>query len=614
MRVYLTSLGKGGQLVNQLCGAWRELASRLEWSVPPAGNPFRTIAERSLMRIALTLLLPVLSAILLFWRLDGTLLWRDECSTANWARLMAESGDWLPRVFDGKQLIVQAPDAHDFNSRMLPAMQSWLQFYVAALAFKLLGVSTWVARLPFAMLGAVCLFVFYRLGVVLFGTGLRALLPPYLGLFSIYFLAAARQSRYYVLVVLAASLLLLEFCRYLRNPELAARRSFYLRIGFAGLLLYFSNYVSFVTMWASLGVFVLVMRDPRLTRGFLLLTAVMAAPLATEFWLFHAEFAASQLSPAPGSALEVYRHTVIDRGKDFWRMIPLVLLVPAAFHLFRRRARQLAFVAKLGMAVSIVVFSLTAYGFELLDMHAVSPSLFWLGAILFLSVPGTLLYCWGKFPNPGPWAQAALLAVLVMVISPVLTIAVGQAGTLHRHYYQLLPAVVLLGAVTTAGLERAANCKAAAAFFLGLVIWPNLNFNLNGFDQVVERQFFLDRSYNGPVVRYLRENVRPGDKVVFFRNFKGMTLYYYLPDMHWVGLLDSEDPRAGKFRGVIPEDQFDDYDGVDSYVVWDTRDRPRRLTEDFEEVWRYSYVHRRSWWDRTRPATRRTYRVYRRRT
>ena len=282
-------------------GAWRELASRLERSVPPAGSPFRTIEERPLMRIALTLLLPALSGVLLFWRLDGTLLWRDECSTANWARLMVESGYWLPRVFDGNQLIVQAPDAHDFNSQMLPAMQSWLQFYVAALAFKLLGVSTWAARLPFAILGAVCVFVFYRLGVVLFGTGLRRLLLPYLGLFSIYFLAAARQSRYYVLVVLAASLLLLEFCRYLRNPELAARRSFYLRICSAGLLLYFSNYVSFVTMWASLGVFVLAMRDPRLTRGFSLLTAVMAVPLAAEFWLFHAEFAASQMSSAPAS-------------------------------------------------------------------------------------------------------------------------------------------------------------------------------------------------------------------------------------------------------------------------------------------------------------------------
>ena len=95
----------------------------------------------------------------------------------------------------------------------------------------------------------------------------------------------------------------------------------------------------------------------------------------------------------------------------------------------------------------------------------------------------------------------------------------GQAGTLHRHYYQLLPAAVLLGAVATAGLERAANLK-AAAFFLGLLIWPNLNFNLNGFDQVVERQFFLDHSYNRPLVRYLRENARPGDKVVFFETSK----------------------------------------------------------------------------------------------
>ena len=45
----------------------------------------------------------------------------------------------------------------------------------------------------------------------------------------------------------------------------------------------------------------------------------------------------------------------------------------------------------------------------------------------------------------------------------------------------------------------------------------------------------------------------------------------YLPHIRWVGLLNSEEPRAGKFRGVIPEDQFDDYDGADWYVVWDTR-------------------------------------------
>ena len=129
------------------------------------------------MRAALIVLLVLLGAFLLFWRLDGALLWRDECSTANWARLMVEKGYWAPRVFDGSQLIVQAADGHDFNSGLTPAMQGWLQFYVAAAAFKLFGASTWTARLPFALVGAICLFVFYRLGVVLFGSGLRPFLP-----------------------------------------------------------------------------------------------------------------------------------------------------------------------------------------------------------------------------------------------------------------------------------------------------------------------------------------------------------------------------------------------------------------------------------------------------
>ena len=88
------------------------------------------------------------------YEVDSVPLWRDEATTANWGWLMAESGVWIPRVYDGDQLIVQAADGHDVNSHLLPAMQSWLQFYVSALAFRLLGVSTFSARFPFALIGA----------------------------------------------------------------------------------------------------------------------------------------------------------------------------------------------------------------------------------------------------------------------------------------------------------------------------------------------------------------------------------------------------------------------------------------------------------------------------
>ena len=221
-----------------------------------------------LMRNALVALLILLSAFLLFWRLDTIPLWRDETTTANWARLMAESDVWLPRVYDGKQLIVQAADGHDVNSHLLPAMQSWLQFYVSAVGFKVFGVSTWSARAPFALLGGMTLFVLYRIGVVLFGAGLRPLLLPYIGLLSIYFLYAARNCRYYVIILLAASLLLLEMCRYFRDPEHAASKGFYIRLGLYGALLYSSNYLGFAGMWLSLGVFALIEGDRRFLRNF----------------------------------------------------------------------------------------------------------------------------------------------------------------------------------------------------------------------------------------------------------------------------------------------------------------------------------------------------------
>lgn len=562
------------------------------------------------MRIALTILLVVLGAFLLFWRLDGAQLWRDEGTTANWARMMAENGTWLPWVFDGEQLVVQAPDGHDVNSKLLPAMHTYLQFYVAAASFKLLGADTFSARFPFALLGAVTLFVLYRLGVVLFGRGLTPFLLPFLGLPSIYFLNAARQCRYYILVILLATWLLLEFCRYLRKPELAGQRAFYVRVGVAGVLLYFSNYVSFAGMWASLGIFVLLLRDWQLIRGFVLLSAGLAAVLGVEFWLLHADFAAAWPPPDERSLADLYRIGLINRGRDFWRMIPLVVLLPAALYLFVRESTERSLPAKVALAFAVlIVWSPIVFAFGSRMVRQQPAQLFWAGVALCLLVPAALFYSWTKCERRLP-VQAALLGGLVLLISPSLAIAAGKNMAAFRHYYQILPAAVMLGALATVALARRKNRVPASACFAALLIWPNLDFWL-GNENVVERQFFADDSHNAPLAEYLRENVRPGETVAFFRNVKGMAIYFYFPRMNWVALLDSDAPHNQQFRGRIPDHQFDDYPGVDWYVIWNPRGRmPKKLSDDHVQVWEYSYFIQRSWWDRPRPPAKRTYEVY----
>ena len=389
-----------------------------------------------LARRSLTILLVIVSAILLFWRLDGALLWRDEATTANWARLMAESGSWLPYAFDveRQQLLVQDDDGHDISSKLLPAMQSWLQFYVSSSSFRLLGVSEFSARLPYAIFGAVALWLLYRLGLVLFGPGLRPLMLPALAVMSIHFLNAARHSRYYAIVVAAACWLLLEFCHYLRNPDLAGERSFYVRLGLGGFLLYFANYVSFAGMWAALGVFVLLQRDARLFRNFVMLSGGMAIVMGLNFWLLHSEFAGQWPPPGDTSILDRYRGALINRGRDFWRAAPVVFLVPAAFYLFRRYLGRIpvALTAALGLA-SFIVFS-PVFFFGARDAGAVSRGVFWLGVALCLCVPLSLAWCWKRVKEPGVWTRAALLGALVLLISPAVAIAaeIGRASCRER--------------------------------------------------------------------------------------------------------------------------------------------------------------------------------------
>jgi hypothetical protein len=341
----------------------------------------------------------------------------------------------------------------------------------------------------------------------------------------------------------------------------------------------------------------------------------MGVIIGLDFWLLHSEFAGQWPPPAEISMWERYRGALINRGRDFWRTVPLVFLVPAAFYLFRRHAGRLPLLLTTGLSVASFLVLSPLFLFSAAEARGVSSAVFWLGVALCISVPASLAWCWKRLQQPGLWALAALLAALIVVISPALAIAAGKEQASPRHYYQIIPAAVLLSSLAAAGLERVTNRLAATAFFVAVLPWPMLDFNQACCDQVVERQFLGDNSYNAPLVNFLKQNLRPGDKVAFYRNVKGMMAYFYLPEMRWVALLNSEAPHNRQFRGVIPDDQFDDYEGADWYVIWDPRGgRPRGLTEDkYEKVWEYEYEYHLGWWDRAAQPPRRKYEVYRRR-
>ncbi|HZS49360.1 MAG TPA: glycosyltransferase family 39 protein [Bryobacterales bacterium] len=498
----------------------------------------------------------LLSLFALFWRLDGTVLWRDEATTACWARSMVEHRWLVPRVFDGRRLIAQAADGHDFNDHLLPVMQGWLQFYVAALGFLAAGASTVTARLPFAVAGALSLWILYRAGRELLGDSLAALAAPLAGSASIYFLTAARQCRYYILVVLFTCCILREFGRYFREPERAQEWSFYARLGACGVLVYLANYVSFGGLWLSLAVFVWLVRDCALRRGFVLLSAALAGPMAAEFFFVHAGFVAGTAAAHIGRWSD-YAGAVREQGAEVFRMIPLLGILPAAWYVFFRRKQR------------------------------------------------------------GPAAQMALLAGCVIVISVAVTALGAKGDAIARYYFQILPAALLLIGILAerirALLGGVRGMLGSGVFFAFALVWPNLNIYHGWSGHVVERQFLKETTVNEPIVRFLQTHVGRGETVAFYRNVQGMMAYFNLPWLQWVDLLDSNEPRNQRRRGILPAYVFDDYPGVDWYVVWDNDGKmPRELTSEYRLVWEYTYTEHQSWWDRREPARVLTYRVYRR--
>jgi hypothetical protein len=550
----------------------------------------------------------------LFWRLDGAPLWRDEATTAVWARLMAESGDLLPYVYDQRkeQLLVQAEDGHDVNAHLLPAMQSYSQFYVAAASFSAFGVNEWTARAPFALFGALALFALYGLGRRMFGAGVWAMAPPALAITSIAFLSAVRQCRYYALVVFGACWLLWEVYRYLERPERAGHWTFYARLAAAGFWIYFANYLSFLGCWISLGLFVLLTKDVKLIRGFLILCIVMTAPLAGEFFALHAKFAANWPPPLPQPLAEVYQTALAMRMRDLWRALPLVFLFPAGLLLCRRCGALPDWAQPAAMAAGalpLIGFGAYAYHFA-----ALPGPVFWAAAAVCATVPLTFFACWRSLPNPGPRAQVALLAGLILTISPLIVVALGKQRGFMRHYYQVLPAGIVLSALAAERLAQR-NRAAGAAVLAGMAIWPNLDLMTGGADEVVQRQFMRDRSYNGPLIDFLRDHLQPGDRLAFMRNVKGMAMYFYFPEMRWVGLLDDSAPHNQQFRGRFPDDQFDSTAQADWYVFWEPGDMAAKGfdRDRYELVWKYSHDVLFGPWDPGAKAVRH-YEVWKRRT
>jgi uncharacterized membrane protein len=158
----------------------------------------------------------LISASLIFFSLDQRILWIDEAETALLGRSILDRG--VPTAFDGRNVISQELGREygpDYVWRWTP----WLDKYVAAAAFAVLGVSTFTARFPFAVLGLLCVISVYPLALALFRDRRIGVLAMAFLALSVPFILHVRQCRYYSPVILCTIWVLYFFVGMARGQR-----------------------------------------------------------------------------------------------------------------------------------------------------------------------------------------------------------------------------------------------------------------------------------------------------------------------------------------------------------------------------------------------------------
>jgi len=197
----------------------------------------------SLLRDGVAWAIIIIAGILIFASLGRRCLWQDEAETAMLGRSILRAG--VPVAFDGINLVSQEA-GREFGADHVWRWSPWIQFYIAATGMKLLGATTFAARLPFAILGLLTLPLTYIAAARAFASRAAARLATlFLGL-SVPFLLHVRQARWHAPAYFCVALLLIAIL------GMRTRGAFTALFVAAGTLLFYTNYFVAICAIAAL--------------------------------------------------------------------------------------------------------------------------------------------------------------------------------------------------------------------------------------------------------------------------------------------------------------------------------------------------------------------------
>jgi hypothetical protein len=308
-----------------------------------------------------------LASLLFLLNLHNHFLWQDEAQTAVLAKTVIARG--VPYGTDGRNFFSQELGA-EYGDNYIWKWHTWLQFYLVAGSFKLFGINTFAARLPFALFGIATVLLLYFFAYDLWQDKRAAAAAALLLLLCIPFLLLSRQCRYYSP---SAFFSLLGLFAYLRL--LGRKRFSTLLFILAGTFLFHTHYIYLASLLGAVGIHCLLWHRTEWRRVALACAGIVVLSMPWIIWLLGMKYGepygehllsfASFSSKGIGFGQQIFQHV----------FPPYLFLVPITLFLVEwARKKQLIWGNRaLWSAISIpALFTFTT----LVPLAAASPAPF----------------------------------------------------------------------------------------------------------------------------------------------------------------------------------------------------------------------------------------------
>ncbi|MBN3039015.1 MAG: glycosyltransferase family 39 protein [Candidatus Omnitrophica bacterium] len=236
-------------------------------------------------------ILLIIAALLIFPNLGNSYLWQDEGETAFIAKNTLKVG--YPLAYDG----VNKPQTMEMYEKTSPQQwykepyryAPWLQFYITAASFKLFGLNTHAARLPFAIFGLFSIMLIWFLSEEIFAQRTISIIATLSCVVCIPYILHIRQCHWYVLVSFFTLWALLSYLQMLKKKRYST-----LGLILSGILLFHSNHGIFIPVFLGIGLHYLTFAAKELKITSLMIAAIVIAIFCFPFLylLSGSEFAA----------------------------------------------------------------------------------------------------------------------------------------------------------------------------------------------------------------------------------------------------------------------------------------------------------------------------------